>query len=485
VGRVQDRAALLVLGFLVAAPGAGADGAARAPLEPALARARAALVGRLEALASWTEDKRLGGFRHRVFRTILAIAPDHPRARGGLKYSRRSKKEPWVQAQDYVEPPDWGAGHLPEAERRRTEALERHRDDVLAALDAADAPRDRRTQEEERLIDLLPDDAVLRRPRGDVEQGGRWVLAETPRSIARREELLAWGRAAEELGRSRTRPDPEAAARNWDVGFRSPARAIFGQVELEELPALTAVVQDAEDAVTWMEGIDHLVRRLVGGPEDATYPRVLYFFPSRDRARRWLETHAKFRDRLDLLDRLTGLALPDGAYLTFGDPPGGISVLAARLVASGRLRRRFHDRSRGWIGEGLGQRLVWYGLRRHGASFVNVDQTDRGAGAEQGAAHAPATPEAWLSAASAVLDEGGPARLSALLTRQLNAMTTADVLLAYGLAAYLLEAQPTLLVPFLEANTSGDDAVAQVREVFDLGVAELAWRLRRWLRETG
>jgi hypothetical protein len=481
---VRLLALLGVATVLLPGPALGGD-PAKDPLEPALGKVRTALVGRLDSLATWTEDRKLGAFRHRVFRLILTLSPDHARARSALKYSRKSKKHPWVQSEDYAAPPDWNAGLLPEGERRLAEALEKYRDDVLAIVGAEGISAERRDEETERLIDILPDDPTLRGPRGDVEEEGRWLLPETPRSRERREKLLEIGQEALKVGRIGTTLDVKALQQNWHVAFRSQSRGVYALVAAADGEERETKQREGEEAVAAMEGAEDLTRRLVGGDKGPLGPRMFYSFPTREFAREWLAGHREYRSELAQLEHLAGLHLPGGVYMTYGDAVGEISVLSARLVVSTRLSTRFQGRSRGWLGEGVGQRIVWYVLRRHGGAFVSVSETDQGAGAEMGAVGTPKDPAEWLAAAASVLDVDGPARLAGILTRKLNAMTTADVLLAYGLAAYLLEAQPTLLVPFLEANTSGDDAVAQVREVFDLGVAELAWRLRRWLRETG
>jgi hypothetical protein len=67
---------------------------------------------------------------------------------------------------------------------------------------------------------------------------------------------------------------------------------------------------------------------------------------------------------------------------------------------------------------------------------------------------------------------------------RLNAMQPRDVLLAYGLAAYLMEAKPEHFVKFVRATADRTDAEGIVEDVLGVDLPFLAWRLRRWLLES-
>jgi hypothetical protein len=58
-----------------------------------------------------------------------------------------------------------------------------------------------------------------------------------------------------------------------------------------------------------------------------------------------------------------------------------------------------------------------------------------------------------------------------------------DVLVAYGLAAYLREGQPGSFGAFVDAAHASDDPVEMVRRALGTDLAGLARRLRRWMAE--
>src|SRR5436190_1953110 len=161
-----------------------------APAVDLLAAPRKALVARLESLATWCDSNRLPGERDRTFKRILLVDSEHARSRGMLKYKKVEKSDRWVQ-KDYKEPSDWNRGLLPDAKKRRIDAVQLFRSEAKQSFDAAGVPPEdgRREEAVELSIDLAPDDAGFRSERGDVEVEGAWVLAETIESRKRRVEF--------------------------------------------------------------------------------------------------------------------------------------------------------------------------------------------------------------------------------------------------------------------------------------------------------
>jgi hypothetical protein len=448
---------------------AAADG-----LDDAIAKARSAEVGRLESIAAWTQSEHLSGFRHRVYRILLELAPDHAAARSALKYKRASKKDPWVQSPDYAEPPDWNQGKLPEGEQRLADALGKYRDDVIAALDASpDTTSARREETLSELVDLMPQDATLRSSLGHVQHDGVWVLPETVTGDKRRADLVAVARSLVSEARKNVGVDRKAVEIGWTYGYRSPYRSVSGDADPEA----------SSDGIALMDAADRFCPRLFGGSTDPAGPRRVYSLQGPDDARSFVELHAEYKSVLSTLDLVGGLTLPDGAVLEYFRDARLRRTVGLRKVLSARLDDAFPGTERGWISEGVGQRIVWYLAGEHGPAYVHIEGTDRSRreGAEDDTL--PEDPAEWFSAAARVLGRDGPKRLAAVLTMRLNAMRASDALVAHGLAAYLLEARHESFTPFLKASVSSDDGEAVVHQALDADVAMLSWRLHRWLLE--
>ncbi|MBI5363795.1 MAG: hypothetical protein HZA53_11500, partial [Planctomycetes bacterium] len=195
---------------------------------PAFVEARAglkkALVGRLNGLAGWCAEKQLYQERDKVWRQVLELDVDNPEARKGLRFARTPDgawKEPAPRPAQNL-----NKAALAELPGKRVEALAPFRDGLLAALAAEpDAARLARSVHAE-LLQLEPDDAVVRGLRGEVRDGAQWVLGETVRGRARRAELRALVEQAlaapMELAPAVPEANERAWADAWSCGTRAP-----------------------------------------------------------------------------------------------------------------------------------------------------------------------------------------------------------------------------------------------------------------------
>ncbi len=471
-------ARLGVAGLMVVAALGVARGPARAAaVDDAAAKARDDLVDDLWHVVVWARGKKITGFRHRLCGRILRIDPDHRRARGILGYHQESKDGPWSRDPDYEEPPDFDVGRIPEAKEREAKALAAYRDRVLAALDEApDLDDGDRQRVLEGLIDFLPDDATLRRPLGHVEFEGHWVLPETVSGIERRKELDALARNALASVRDDIRPYPPGRTVGWKTAFQTDDRVVIGNVDAPV----------GLKALLLAEAGDRLCRRLFGSRdyrEDVAGAARMILLQSRDTAKelaRNLGVDAAFlRD----MDAVSATSLPDGRYLAYWRDPMLTETGGLRRVISTYVGVIARPKERGWMTEGIGQRITWYVSGRHGAPYVSLAGTGRLRAEEDDAVSLPRRPADWPQAAARVLTTEGPRALSIVLTKSLNGMERRDVLVAYGLATYLLEARPKRLVPFVRISARSHDAEEVCRKGLGADVASTAWRVRRWLLE--
>jgi hypothetical protein len=454
------------------APSAFADAS-----DEGVAKARRELVTRLESIATWCNEKSLHGERDRTFRRILLIDPDHARSRAGLKFKREKKGSPWVQMPDYKEPPDWNKGFLAEAAKRRLDAAVAFRVAALAALDVAgrDLPSGRREALIELMLDVAPEDGELRRARGDVERNGRWWLADTLAAEGRRAEIAGIVREAVHRTPEPVR-DAGAKASGWKEAVRTESFHVLGTVDPGECRVAAARAEVAR----------LVLAALFGASEVAPAPRVTYLFPDRDAAQEFLRRNRRYDASLRESDHVSAVWIPNSGYVVYFQDPELRMMGTARELIDEELDARFRgDRERGWIDEGLGQRLCWHVARRHGAYFVNVTGTEL-AGAMQDAEDLklPPVDADRIGAAAAVLTADPARSVRPLLTMRINAMRRRDALVAYALAAYLLEARPEALAPFVAASRGSDDPEAMCRDGLGMDAETFVWRLRRWTIET-
>lgn len=454
----------------------GALGALRVradALDDRLAKARADAVRGLEETAAWATEHRLIGGRHRALRRVLRFAPDHALARAVLEYAKSKKDGRWVQASTYREPADWNKDALPEYERRVKAVLTAFRNDALVALEeAGDAAGARREATLDELAALLPDDETVRKARGDVRLGARWVMPETAKSVERRAELAAFARDA----RASAKPPVPAtgpAAKGWSSALRAGDVTVFGSL----------------DAATCRRALDLCQTypaffAAVFGPSTVVEPTTYYLLRDADEAARVFASHDDAANGAKL--RAAGLG---GGWLSTGETflawSGEAEVtiqMVVRATIDSWSLERFHHDDRGWVSEGVGRVLSWHFAGFAGTPIVSVEETQLGKDDEDEAVPAPTGD--WLVPAREVVRKATPRRLAALLTMRLTAMRTADTLLAYALAAYLLEGAPDRTEALIEATVESDDAEAAVRKALGFGVESLLLRLRRWTEET-
>jgi hypothetical protein len=453
------------LGLAAALLSLGPGGPARAgePDDP-LAKARAAAVSRLETVATWADGQRVAGFRDEVFERILLLDPDHRRSRAALRYAKASKGAPWVQSA-YRRPPNWNVGLLPEGERRLAAALGAYRDEVLAQVAEGDAERRERAQDD--LLDLMPEDETLRRSLGHVRHRGTWVLPETVTGEETRAKHLARARRLRQEAAAGIGPYLEGLAAGW-------ARA----VRVGSWRAVGSSTDDIESSLALAAAGDAFCGPIFGD-DDEDRVRELVILESREEARRFLAKAAP--NLLRDVDAVSGMPLGDGRFLSYHADRTRRRTSGLRNAIGLHLPRE-KTASRGWISEGLGQRLCWYVAGQHGPSFVKLEGTDRGKTSEEDGP-LPDDPTHWLPAAGRVLGTRGAERVTSVLTMSLNAMGRSDVLASYALSAYLLEARPDSLLDFCEASLRSHDAAKVIEETLGSDPGSLARRVRRYALE--
>ena len=459
-------AALLALG-LMAPSLADEEGA----LTDVVKSARRKAIRELESLAKWAAKKKAAGFRHTVYEKILILKPDHSRGRKVLGYRRDGKQGPWVRRGEYKRPVDWDKGAARTGEAQLVTRLTTYKKKVLEALDARpNAPSAQVDALFDELLALLPDDKALRSQTGDIQFEGRWVHPDTQAGTERRRRLTLDA----EKRRARAEREVESVDAetkgSWSAGWTGGDYTVLGTVS----------DRIVKSACVLMVVADTVCDDLLGKAKKIRGPRVTYIMRNRKQARAIVARTKSWRTSLKTLDEVSGLWPSNHEKLVYWTNQDLSRLSCPRGVIDQGLMRRFGKHGRGWIRAGLGQRMCWYACAEHGPNFVNLTQTSR----ERATVKVPDDPDQWPAAAARVLEKVGPAALTGVLTRSLNAMGGEDVLVAYGLAAFLIETRPDEFLPFVEATVKRHDVEVYVQETLGApSVADLADHLARWLRE--
>ena len=89
----------------------------------------------------------------------------------------------------------------------------------------------------------------------------------------------------------------------------------------------------------------------------------------------------------------------------------------------------------------------------------------------------------WMNEALKVLESEERPNLALLLGRDVNQLTTEDLLYSYVLCAYLLEAEGDRFPRILTKIGEGSPSVEVLEEVLELSLPKLEERVIRWLKE--
>ena len=160
-----------------------------------------------------------------------------------------------------------------------------------------------------------------------------------------------------------------------------------------------------------------------------------------------------------------------------------------RLDSSTRQAVQLHFRrafgiteKRGWVVEGMG--LYLSGLLC-GTRLMWFVQPSRYAGGEPSRWEAQLQKDFdWLVPARQLFASKELPSLKHVLRRDVNSLTEADMLVAFALAAYLLESRPDEVAPLLRKVADSKDGAQAVFDALGMNQVELTERLRRWLSET-
>lgn len=477
VRSIRTAALVGLLCLVLRAPARAFD---ESSFERARAEAAGAFVAELLSLAHWCEGKKLNASRELCLRDVLRFEPDQAEARAGLGHRRGP--DGWIEPERRRPLGDHDRTAQVEYRERRARAFEPFRDALLAALERerAGLPAERVDALREELLALAPDDERVRAAFGERRSGESWVLAETLVARERRAALKALVREAyEQL------PEPlelQASAEELALGLDftqvlgTPVARILATGSKEEALALARALQATRACFS---------RAL--GKEASYYSGARVFVLARPGEKeRFLERYPGLEGPYrEFLATLQGSGIQGSHDMAHWGKEEALRLDGLVRIALGwLLYDAFHLTSdTAWVYEGLGLYLTRELVGTRLTWFVKPSEYLRPREEQELRARLLKPGTNWMDEASKVLAKEHRPRLAFVMGKRVDNMSPEDMLYAYVMAAYLLEALPEKAPLLLARIGAGTSSQVAVQEVLGLDVRQLDERVRRWLGE--
>ena len=448
--------------------------------QAAYKKARAELVPRLEALAAWCGAEKLPLDRRRALDAILAIDPDNAGARKAVR-STKGKDGKWTPP---AAPP---AGRtdvtrLGDVKGKRDEAIGAFKTSVLELAAAADVSIAVREQAVGELLGVSPDDDDARTANHEERSGDGWGLVETGAARIRRRELIG----AVEEARAKC-PVPEKSTANafelalapkwFDVRVVPAVRVLAAPNAFEAEPVARTVT---------------VARGIYEAALGATPPDVpdlrMFLFAEKDEAFAAIDRDARApAEERKFARTLMAWWVPKENDVYIWAATGAERVeWGLRYAVATYVQMQLGIKARqGWVWEGVGHWFADVVCGTHKTWFVRRSEYADAANATDALRKRLTDgPSDWLGEGRDLEKSGRWPDLRVALGRDVNAMTTEDLLVSYLLARYLIEGRRADVADVLRSAGKGEAAEAWVASRLGMTVEGLDRRLRRWVRES-
>jgi len=477
-GLARAASAALAIGLL------GAFAAPQAPELPAeelAALERELAVPALEQLAEWCHEHKLYARRSEVYEALVRLAPDHSKAHRGLQHSLKNgqwnpPRKPYTPRDSNPDPDALAA-----FAERRAELLAPYCEAVMGTVAQLGLEPFEARAPIERVLLARPDDAAAHAFLGEVRVGERWMMEESALSLRRRAELDALWRAALEraasvLGEGEASSEERALGVAWSTVVESDRVRVLGTVPAAEARRAAALTHAARDLFAAFH------------PRAAGTRSTVYLLGSAGEKNAFLANYPGLADSdRALFATFTGASLPGGrAVAQWSESEDSRIDAVLRHAADSFFGNTFRiDLSRGWVYEGLGAYLTWRMTGTHRTWRIPASGRERagGSGVTIESLFADGDLD-WLTLARDRYCRSG--RLALELERVLRApreeLGPADLLASFTLSAYLVEGRDDLRL-LLERVQHLPDPQLAVTQALGTSVAELEWRVCRWLEQ--
>lgn len=441
------------------------------------ADARAGLIKAQLALAEWCSSKELFLERDQAFQRVLTIDPDNLDARKGLRFARNPDGS-W-KAPPPREAKNRNAKALEAFPAQRSKSVATYRDSMLDALKQENEDPAARSMVFDDVLLFDPDDARVHELLCEVKVENTWVLADTASAKKRRGEIKALvqeSRAAVgEPDAIEPSADETALLESWSCGLRGPGLRVLSTTDAADCRA----VYDACHAI--QELVDKVFEVEAKLPDDF----AIYILPNAGEKDTFVDRLSGLKpDERAYLKTLTSTSVHNGVHVVVWDPDPKIRLdNAVRHTLTHLLQNAFSTSAQhGWVWDGLGlylareltgTRLTWFTTKPPSGDATDV--------ALRGVLATSDTN--WMNEALKILDGDAPPRVTALLSRSVDDLTAADMVVLYAFSAYVLEARADKAAHFVRRSCAGESPTELAQTILGLTSDELQARVLRWLKE--
>lgn len=481
----------VVLGVLVvASPGGRAVGGASVHVDAGevdsghgdfgAARAEAAkgLVQSLEDYAAWCQGKSLFHERARAYELLLEFVPDHAEARKILAHERQ-KDGTWKVPEKPKAYRDFDKKALEEAPARWRAATSGYVSAMVAQLEGGTLTPAERSEAAREALRFEPDNERVHALLGEVKSDKGWVLPETVRAKERREVLRGLVKTALE-------GTPAAEV----VPLLPREQRIPLHFEAVAVPRLRVVGTAREEelrlAVQAVKALESFLQALFESKYALPGNTTVFLLNDPAHKKPFLENHPDIAPvQLAYFEPLDGSGIQGTNDFAFwaGDTQRRIDGIV-RLVLGYWLSGAFQiTADHGWAYEGFGLFLTRSLVR---SRMTWLAQPSKVLAPEQDMALRqklidPATN--WMDETLRLYKEHRQPALAELLAKGASGLTTEDVLVAYTLATYLLEARPEGVKTLLTRYGKGYGRTQGFQEAVGMDLATFEAHFERWLSE--
>ncbi len=440
--------------------------------------ARAACLRELEGYVEWCRASNLFLERKRALELVLAFDPANEPALRTLGYSR-DKEGRWKPPAKPRTFRDFDGKALGEAPGKFAAVRDPFLGTMLAMLDDPALSAEQRELVVADVLSIDPDNQRVHTLLGEVHSDKGWVLPETVRAKARREELRAIVREGlEQAPRAR-----ETALSEREKKLQLPLKAyatgavrVVGTVEEEEMLLMAQA----------LHALEHLLRAGLGTNYGLPQGCTVFLLADPSQCRPFLEHHPAITpENRALYELMEGTGIQGTADFAFwtGDAQRRIDGIV-RIVLGYLFSGAFEiTPDQGWAYEGFGLVLT-RSLVRSRMTWLAQPAQLPGREGDFKLRQRLIDPETnWVDEAYQLMLEGRQPPLLELLHKGANELTTEDVLYSYALATYLLEAQAECSPRILARLGTGFPAAQALQEALGMDPADFERHLRRWLSE--
>lgn len=443
------------------------------------------LVPRLAELAAWAQKQKLFRECIRTYALMIDLEPDHAHARRVLRYRRKGKDGPWERTRPFKVPKNLSEAALNEFNGKRAalltpfvkvivESLERNEESISA---------EQREQVLRKLIRMDPDNADARRAFGDVKTGDRWLPEDAVVAGVRRKELAKAARSIRDA--SPVPREAELSPADKALGIPFTTRITTGKVRV--LSASDRA--EASTIARYCHAAPRLFNELLNAAYELPEDFTVFVIPLPDHKKQFLDRHPDITpENRKFYEKVGGGWVNNSDHMVnWSNSTEARIDYSVRQVNALMFIREFRITMRqGWVWEGFGLYLT--DLICGTKLTYYVRPSGYGNGEDDLRKRLMSRSTNWFHEGLTLLRSPDRPKLGAILSADATGMADEDMLIAYVVAAWLIETQSTKLHDILRTVALVDErgqpkvlgpAAIQMHLGIDLDTLER--RIIRWL----